>query len=293
VRILEAGRLPAVERVTAGVVLAHVRDPRPGVGVREDGLPDIAWCEVPTGKFIMGSQDNDLAFFGAKETPQHQVSVPAFHMSRYPVTNAQFSAFVEAGGYHEKHYWTESGWRWRENEELDGAVEVGEPWNLPNHPVVAISWYEASAFCRWLSERLGYNVRLPSETEWEKAARGTDGRTYPWGEEIDPEKANYGDTGIGTTSAVGCFPAGTSPYGILDLSGNVWEWTRTGFQESYEDYQPNLPVKDSAVVRGGAFDDSVGVVRCTVRDWGYPYDRYDVFGFRVVCGSPRPSALER
>jgi formylglycine-generating enzyme required for sulfatase activity len=290
VRILEAGRLPAVERAAAGVALAHLGDPRPGVGLREDGLPDIVWCKVPAGEFIMGSEDNSLAFFG-KETPQRRVSVPAFHMSKYPVTNKQFSAFVAAGGYHEKHYWPESGWRWRENEGLDRAADVGEPWNLPNHPVVAISWYEASAFCRWLSERLGYDVRLPSETEWEKAARGTDGRTYPWGEEIDPEKANYGNTGIGTTSTVGCFPAGSSPYGILDLSGNVWEWTRTGFQESYEDYQPNLKVKGRAVLRGGAFGNDEGYVRCAYRHGYDPYARYNSIGFRVVCGVPHTSGL--
>ena len=300
VRILEAGRLPAVERAAAGVALAHLGDPRPGVGLGEDGWPDIVWCEVPAGEFIMGSQDNDLAFFGTKETPQLRVDVPAFNISKYPVTNAQYTAFVKAGGYRRREFWSEAEqrgvWRngkvkaWNDDEWRGAPYDFGAPFNLPNHPVVGVMWYEGLAFCRWLSERLKYDVRLPSEIEWEKAARGTDGRTYPWGKEIGPEKANYGDTGIGTTSAVGCFPAGSSPYGILDLSGNVWEWTRTGFQESYEDYQPDLKVKDRAVLRGGAFLDYGRGVRCACRSHPDPHYRHYNIGFRVVCGAPHTSS---
>jgi formylglycine-generating enzyme required for sulfatase activity len=299
-RILEAGRLPAVERAEAGVALAHLGDPRPGVGLREDGLPDIVWCEVPAGDFIMGSEDDKLSLFG-KETPQRRVHTGKFAMSKYPVTNAQYAAFIKGGGYTRREFWSEAEregvWRngkvkARNDDEWRASLHnYGAPFTLPNHPIVGIMWYEGVAFCRWLSEQLGYEVRLPSEIEWEKAARGTDGRMYPWGEKIDPERANCTDTGIGTPSAVGCFPAGASPYGTLDMSGNVWEWTRTEFQESYEDYQPDLEVNRRAVVRGGAFLDSEGGVRCAYRLKYYPRYRYHLIGFRVVCGVPHTSEI--
>jgi formylglycine-generating enzyme required for sulfatase activity len=287
VGILEQGRLPAVERAAAGVALAHLGDPRPGVRLRADGVPDIAWCEVPAGEFIMGSEDDRLSLIG-KETPQLQIELPTFYVSRYPVTNAQFAAFARAGGYRERRYWTDEGWEWREREGLEEPVDVGKPWNLPNHPVVVVSWYEATAFCRWLDTRLGCEVQLPSETEWEKAARGSDALIYPWGEKPDPDKANYSETGIGTTSAVGCFPEGVSPYGALDMSGNVWEWCRTGWQESYEDYRPDLQVRDRAVVRGGAFFNNEWIVRCAGRVRFTPDSRFNGIGFRVVCGAPIP-----
>jgi formylglycine-generating enzyme required for sulfatase activity len=282
VRVLETGRLPAVERAAAGRSLAVLGDPRPGVGLRPDGLPDIAWCEVPAGLFTMGSPDNRLAFIG-KETPQHERELAAFRISRYPVTNAQFTAFVAAKGYDERHYWTEAGWERKEREGWTRPMDAGEPFNLPNHPVVGVSWYEAVAFCRWLTEQLREvgeldaeaEVELPNELQWEKAARGTDGRTYPWGEEADPDRANYDDTGIGTTSAVGCFPGGTSPYGVEDLSGNVWEWT-TGEHE-YGD----------RVLRGGSFAIDVSSVRCAYRAGGYPSLRDGHGGFRVVASPVR------
>ena len=303
VRVLEAGKLPAVERAAAGVALAHLGDPRPGVGVRVDGVPDIAWCDVPAGTFVMGSVDDRLSVWG-KETPQRRVTVPAFRISRYPITNAQFAAFVAAGGYSQRRFWQEaenaSVWQsgrvkgWLDEEWRITPYDFGAPFHLSNHPVVGVMWYEAVAFCHWLSERIGYTIRLPSETEWEKAARGfapnnaegLDGRTYPWGDEPDPDKANYSDTGIGTTSAVGAFPAGASPYEVLDLSGNVWEWCGTGWQESYEDYQADLGVSSAAVLRGGAFYDLTRYVRCAVRYGNNPHDRNDLVGFRVACGVP-------
>ncbi len=301
VGILAQGTLPAIERAAAGVALAHLGDPRPGVGLRPDGLPDIVWCEAPAGKFIRGSQDDSLSWSG-KETPQQAVNVPAFSISRYPVTNAQFGAFTAAGGYREARYWAaaQRAKVWRDGKvkgRYDDAwrsapVDFGAPFDLSNHPVVGITWYEAAAFCLWLGERLGYAVELPSETQWEKAACGAvDARVYPWGDKADPDKANYGATGIGATSAVGCFPGGASPYGVLDLSGNVWEWTRTQFQESYVQYEPELLVKDRAVLRGGAFLNYEWFVRCAYRSVSVPDDRDFDVGFRVVVGAPHTSGL--
>jgi hypothetical protein len=205
---------PAKERARAGQALARAGDPRRGVGLREDGLPDIVWCDVPARLFLMGSTDEDGMAYD-DEKPQHEYDIEQpYAISRYPVTNAQYAAFVQAGGYAERRYWTEAGWAWREEENITGPEEYGTPYNLPNHPAVGVSWYESVAFCLWLTEELRregglaefQEITLPTEPQWEKAARSSDGRIYPWGSEPDPERANYADTGIGSTSTVGCFP---------------------------------------------------------------------------------------
>ena len=136
-------------------------------------------------------------------------------------------------------------------------------------------------------------VRLPSEAEWERAARGTDGRIYPWSGDLDPGRANYAETGIGTTSAVGMFPAGVSPCGALDMAGNVWEWCATKRQGNYQDYRDDndLAGGDARVVRGGSFFYGRRYVRCASRFSRDPLDRYDIIGFRVVLASPWSSGL--
>jgi formylglycine-generating enzyme required for sulfatase activity/energy-coupling factor transporter ATP-binding protein EcfA2 len=312
VDLLQQGRLSGVERAAAGRALARLDDPRPGVGLRADGLPDIAWRQVPAGPFTMGSPDDSLSFFG-KETPQHRRALAAFRVSRYPVTNVQFAAFTEAGGYAERRYWTQAAQRevWRDGkvkayqdeEPREGPYDFGEPFNLSNHPVVGVTWYEAVAFCLWLTEALrrrgeigtDEEITLPTEPQWEKAARGDGGRVYPWGEEIDPERANYDDAGIGATSAVGCFPGGASPYEVEDLSGNVWEWCRTKWEESYEGYQGDNDLEGTSrrVLRGGAFDLNAGLVRAAVRPRYDPYDRSWSYGFRVVLAPPSALDSER
>ena len=199
----------------AGDVLAHLGDPR----FRADAwfLPDeplLGFVEVPAGPFQMGSDED------SDEQPPHSVNLPAFYIARYPVTVAQFQAFVDATDF-----------------EPGSVNALRDP---ASRPVRCVNWHEALAYCDWLTETLkeweqtpeslakrlaqGWRFTLPTEAQWEKAARGTDGRTYPWGEDADPNKANYGDTGIGDTSVVGCFPGGKSPYEIEDMSGNVWEW---------------------------------------------------------------------
>jgi formylglycine-generating enzyme required for sulfatase activity len=285
-------------RAAAGRALARLGDPRPGVGLRLDGLPDIAWCDVSAGPFLMGSDKAKDQRAYDRELPQHKVTLPAYRISKYPVTNAQYAAFVVAGGYEERHYWTATGWRWKGNR--TGPKKYGGVYDLSNHPVVMVTWYEAVAFCHWLTERLretgkvglGEEVRLPSEAEWEKAARGPEGRVYSWGDDTDPNRAHYGETGIGTTSAVGCFSGGASPYGVEDMSGNVWEWCRTKWQESYRDYRDDNELEDEAtrVLRGGAFYGSEGFVRCASRLGDVPnfWDSY--VGFRVVVA---PGPLRR
>ena len=294
VQILREEPLRAVERAAAGRALAKLGDPRPGVGVDPDtGLPDIVWCEVPSGPFLMGSTDEDEMAY-SDEKPQHEYNIRApYKISRYPVTQAQYGVFVQAGGYTERRYWTEEGWSWREREGILEPPRLGEPWDLSNHPRVAVSWYEAVAFCRWLTEELrrgneiteSQEVTLPMEPQWERAARGADGRIYPWGGDPDPERANYSDTGIGATSAVGCFPEGASLYGVEDQSGNVWEWCRTKWKDNYEGYEDDNDLRgnDPRVLRGGSVDDTGASVRCAYRFWFGPDDRYRYLGFRLVA----------
>jgi formylglycine-generating enzyme required for sulfatase activity len=174
--------------------------------------------------------------------------------------------------------------------------------------VVWVSWHDAMAYCEWLTVRLQewegtpellqtllrhkqWCVTLPSEAEWEKAARGTDGRWYPWGNKPDPMWANYDDTGINATSAVGCFPGGASPYGVEDLSGNVWEWTRSLWEDypypareteraQREDLQASR--EKPRVLRGGAFWHHRRRIRCACRSRGVPQNVNHRVGFRVV-----------
>jgi formylglycine-generating enzyme required for sulfatase activity len=280
------------------------------------------WCEVLAGPFIMGTREADIPALMRKyggerewyewETPRHEEKsiTRAYLIAKYPMTNAQFQAFVDAPeGYRNDRWWTQAGLKWRG--ERTGPEKYGGVFDLPNHPVVMVTWYEAVAFCRWLTERLkveGYRwqvwrngqpetlslkletfeVRLPTEAEWEKAARGTDGRIYPWVGDFDPAKCNVADTGIGSTSAVGLFPAGASPYGCLDMAGNVWEWCQTKWVDNYKNYDRGAEDRESLegesprVLRGGAFLDVEWGVRCASRLWYPPYARGGYFGFRVV-----------
>jgi formylglycine-generating enzyme required for sulfatase activity len=343
-------RVQAAFRVAAGAALAKLNDERPGVALVEapgqTPLPDIEFCYIPAGPFWLGSSDGDDQAYD-DEKPLHQLDLPDYWLSRYPVTVAQFRAFVTAGGYKNPAYWTEAqahgAWRAGKvirglyklednslkqvgTEEAEAPYDFGEPYNLPNHPVVGVTWYEALAFCRWLEERVRDEAKgrrsgepmkgeaelvfwaelvegrlrltLPSEAEWEKAARGglenpakplvmgggmvslsrsslsslprvlnaSPQRRYPWGAQADPNRANYEDTGIKTSSAVGCFLGGASPYGCEDMSGNIWEWTRSlwgedlynaGFGYPYDpmDGREDLMAGTNVlrVLRGGSF----------------------------------------
>ncbi len=181
------------------------------------------------------------------------------------------------------------------SKEITGPERYGSEFDLPNHPVVGVSWYEAAAFCRWLSERLNMPIALPTEAQWEKAARGMDGRRYPWGNEIDAEKVNYGDTGIRSTSAVGIFPQGESPYAAHEMSGNVWEWTADWYDSNYYANSPdrNPPGPESGnsrTLRGGSWNYFEDGVRCANRgNSGIRSIAATDGGFRVVS----PGAVGR
>ncbi len=277
--------LPPAERADCGRALGLLDDPREGVGVK-NGLPEIDWVGIPAGTFLMGSDKEKDTLAIGNETPLRVVTIEAYSISRYPITYAQYEPFVAGDGYSNEKYWTEAGWMWK-GETTQPAYWNDPKWHISNHPVVGVAWSEAYAYCQWLSAKLGQEVRLPTEAEWERAARGTDGRIYPYGNEYDPTKGNTRDTGIGRTSAVGIFPDGASPEGVLDMSGNVWEWCQTQWRGSY-DAPENNPAEGTAqrVVRGGSWLFSQVFARAVYRFVRIPFYRDDVLGFRVVVSSP-------
>ena len=268
------------DRLRAGRYLAELGDPRPGVCTL---APE--WCTVPAGLFLLGSTAQDKEAMDS-EGPQREINLPDFRISRYPVTNAQWRRFVDAGGYRASGWWSNAGW----GAKLANNWTQPDDWDNPsingiNQPVVGISWYEATAFCRWLSVELGYVVRLPSEAEWEKAARGSDGWIYPWGNVWDVSKANTDESGIGTTTPVGCYPDGASPHSVLDMSGNVLEWTATSQTDDYQQSDGTaVSVMDGEafVLRGGAWASEHGRTKCTSRDRTHPSYRLLSLGMRVV-----------
>jgi iron(II)-dependent oxidoreductase len=263
----------------------------------------MQFCYVPPGPFRMGSgEDDDMAY--DDEKPLHDQDLDyGYWLGRYPVTAAQFAEYVAASG--------------RQPGDAD-ALNAD-----PNAPVVWISWHEALAFCDWLTARWqergwlpqGYRVSLPSEAEWEKAARGglevprapviampgagaptadlirnpMPERRYPWGRDLDPERANYRNINVVWTSTVGAFAGGMSPYGCEEMSGNVREWTCSLWGEyPYPDdpkkrrRREDLNAKGGRVLRGGAFGYGPNGLRCAARGRFFPVSRYDDLGFRVV-----------
>ena len=257
------------------------------VGFRPDVwfLPDdalLGFVEIPAGPFLMGgdSTTDPQAFENERwsgAAGQGTVDVPAFYLSRYEVTVAQFAAFVRATG-----------------------VDVGERTlqSPADHPVASVSWPDALAYCRWLDRALrespqtpaelrrvlgdGWEVTLPTEAEWEKAARGTDGRIFPWGGSASRDRANY--QGQGTTR-VGRYACPDCPYALFDMSGNVWEWTRSLYQP-----YPFSPAADPTdldldalwVMRGGSYTDPERNIRAAIRGGGDPGVRRPFMGFRVA-----------
>lgn len=237
----------------------------------------VTLLKISEGDFVMGSDPKRDPAAREDEQPQHPVHLTDYFVSQYPITNYQYQLFKDA---------TEP--------RKFGDEGRGSKWQAPpgkeTHPVVNVSWDEATAFCMWLSQETGVIFRLPTEAEWEKAARGVEGLIYPWGDKWDAKRANTGDAYTGTT-AVGQFsPNGDSPYGISDMAGNVWEWCADRYGEDEYKTRKKLVRNpygpeggEGVVVRGGAFDKDARHARCAYRNWYYPFNRRRDVGFRVVA----------
>jgi formylglycine-generating enzyme required for sulfatase activity len=245
---------------------------------------------VPAGEFLMGSKDADRYAYN-NEKPQHTVYLNAYWVDRTEVTNAMFAKFMTGAGYRTDA--EVDGWGYILNtstglwDKVDGANwqhPYGPTSNLDgldDQPVVQLTWNDATAYCEWAGRR------LPSEAEWEKAARGTDGRLYPWGNEA-PDCTRTNDGGcLGKTAAVGSYSFGASPYGALDMSGNVWQWVNDWYSETYYASSPKQnPVGPAPsqyrVLRGGAWDSIARDVRTAMRLHYSPVGRGVYIGFRCV-----------
>ncbi|NJP06778.1 MAG: SUMF1/EgtB/PvdO family nonheme iron enzyme [Chloroflexaceae bacterium] len=252
--------------------------------------------EIPAGSFLMGSSDNDF-LADDDEKPQHTLELPTYYISQTPITNAQFRPFVEGDGYTNPNYWTTNGWQWRQNGKIIEPRLWNDPqWNGADYPVVGINWFEAVAYCRWLSTQTGQKYRLPTEAEWEKAARGPDGHIWPWGNQWEAGRCNSEEAGLKRTTPVGSYPSGASPYGVLDMAGNVWEWCATHWRKNYpyqledewnERYLEQRGQTDWTVIRGGAHYSSQKSVRGANRyDLIARYHSDNNVGIRLASYSP-------
>jgi formylglycine-generating enzyme required for sulfatase activity len=301
-------------RVESGHVLGRLNDPRlpnwhtgEAVGLGEYEQVESYWCLLEAGHFWFDHERGEPPDLRLVELPQ------ALHIGRFPVTNAEFELFLKANGsegYDPTHpWWTEEGRRFLSAQGERGMVEedmkgksIGQPrlwndirYNNPAQPVVGVSWYEATAYCRWLTEE-GHThgwlppdeaIRLPTSLEWERAARHTDQRSYPWGEpQPSTDYANLHMTNIGQPTPVGCFQAGRAVCGADDLIGNVMEWLATSDLDRGNS-QAVAPVEDPSpkmtmLLSLSHYGTSSAQIGCGARYWGNPHIRADHRGLRIV-----------
>lgn len=253
---------------------------------------------IPGGPFLMGTPDAERSRLAkryggtresyAEESPQHAPVLGSYAIGRVPVTNALYAEFVVATGTRPPVTWRAGSF----------------PSDQALHPVTDVRWDEAQALCRWLQKQTGLPFRLPTEAEWEKAARGTDGRPFPWGDNWDASNANTREAGPGTTTPVGSYPDGASPFGVLDMAGNTWEWTQS-LQAPYpyaDDSRNAPPVAASSrlgwlvrfraapappseqrrILRGGCYANPEGFARCACRLRLLPTTSTPFLGIRLA-----------
>ncbi|MFQ5443076.1 MAG: formylglycine-generating enzyme family protein [Nitrospinales bacterium] len=231
---------------------------------------------IPAGEFTIGSTDKDIdwyvkEFFSESrewyldETPAQKVYLKEFYIDKYEVTVAQYKRFMEETQRQAPKY-------------FDNAK-----FNRKNYPVVGVTWQDAADYCQWAGKQ------LPMEVDWEKAARGTDSRYYPWGSLPDNTKANIRgrEDGYRYTAPVGQFPQGESPYGVMDMAGNVWEWTRSWYLSYPGNEHPNeLYGKTYRVIKGGSWFSNIDLARTSTRGKVKPDQQFNYVGFRCMRKSP-------
>jgi formylglycine-generating enzyme required for sulfatase activity len=262
-----AGLATQAEPETLGTAKNTSVDTPFAVNTRVSPVDGMVLVEIPAGEFTMGKDE----IIGPDDSPRHQVYLDTFWIDQTDVTNAMFAKCVQAGKctFNIRHAPTE--------------IHYGNP-EYADHPVVYVTWYQAVEYCQWAGRR------LPTEAEWEKAARGTDGRSFPWGKKpADPTLANYNEN-LNDTTPVGSYPLGASPYGLLDMAGNVRQWVADWFDALFYRNSPlqnplGPGLGEKRVLRGGSFKDPANGVRVTVRFAHVPGSAGMNRGFR--CVSPQ------
>lgn len=249
--------------------------------------PPFEWCYIPAGKVTIEygepQRKNDKFKYQVKSREEFDVS--ALYIAKYPITNNQFQEFVAAkDGYRDIRWWDYSAgakaWRLRNGK---GNVQKS---TCSDCPQADVAWYEAIAFCNWLNLRARagvsqvpfHPITLPTEQQWQRAAQGDDGRIYPWGNEADTTRSNTSETQIGRTSPVTQYPTGASPFGVLDMAGNIWEWCLT----SWDDGSNQVSGGARRCLRGGAWFNSLITASTTFRHREVPDSRRDGVGFRIA-----------
>ena len=263
------------------------------VGPHNQVVKGDRWATVPAGRFWFGAAPKDPDAI-PNEAPARVVEMSGFRIHRWPVTVAEYAVFVEEGGYADETLWSADGWRWRQAEGITFPGRWPVP-GRPHHPVTDVSWYEAEAWCAWASRQQGCLIMLPSEAQWEYAARGAHDPQqpvprYPWGVDDEPDRrAGHPSWSAGPVPP-GAFPRGIGPFGTWDQSGNVWEWTRDDYAGKLAEggQDPCRPAAEGGnrALRGGAFGDAPLFLRVSCRISDPPRRRYVFIGFRCVCPLP-------
>ncbi|MEO1166276.1 MAG: SUMF1/EgtB/PvdO family nonheme iron enzyme [Chloroflexota bacterium] len=229
--------------------------------------------DLPTSKNLMPA-------------PFDWINIPnkGYSMAKYPVTNAQFAKFTEAGGYHTERWWTKGGWQQKQKDSWkEPCFWQDSTFNSDTQPVVGVSWYGAVAFCLWLSDITGEKIMLPTEDQWQYAAQGDDGRVYPWGNDWDGSRCHnsVGDNNPDRTSSVILYESkGASPFGVVDMAGHVWEWCLTDYDTQTNNFSLSA---NRRTLRGGSWvETDSDAFRCDYQIGYDPPFAYPYSGFRIV-----------